>query len=404
MIKPVFKVLAALDLSTEAGRRKLGGIYRFLGEGHDWDLELIRSQKEFTGAKLCTAAKSGVQGLLIAVPETAAQRALHAKLAIPTAFIDFPDASTLKSFPLCVFINEDNHAIGSTAAQHLLAQGTTNGFGYAAASDSRPWNQGRHEGFAAQLARNGRPCDVFERTETRPRGELVAWLKALPKPAGVMTAFDDVARRILAACADAGLRVPQDVSVIGVGNDEVVCDHVRPTLTSVAPDFEEEGYRAARELQAMMLRPRVPSKREFLCPIKDVAERGSTLHTPNAGLLVQRAMDFIEKNALKNITAADVAAHLHVSRRLADLRFREVRKTSMLATILDIRLGEVKRLLAETDLPVAEIAERCGCNPASLKNLFRRHFGVSMREWRKANVLTRFQRYSLRAEPRQDRR
>ena len=165
----------------------------------------------------------------------------------------------------------------------------------------------------------------------------------------------------------------------------MVCDHVRPTLTSLAPDFEEEGYRAARELQAMMYGAR-PRKRVFLIGLRGVEERGSTRNASPGKSIAHAARAYIEANALRGITAADVVRHLGVSRSLADLRFREETGTSLLRAILDVRLGEVKRLLSETALPIGEVARRAGYPNANyLKNLFRRHVGQSMRDWRAAS-------------------
>ena len=106
------------------------------------------------------------------------------------------------------------------------------------------------------------------------------------------------------------------------------------------------------------------------------------MKTPAA--LVRRAKDLIDRHALEGITAADVVARLHVSRSLADLRFREVTGTSILEAILERRLSEVRRLLSSTDLRISEIAMRCGYRDANyLKNIFKKRFGMPMREFRR---------------------
>lgn len=380
----IFHVLLITDLAAEANRRMLTGIHQFLGEGHDWDFELIRDKKDLTAQRLITAAKD-CDGFIVSGEEPPEVRRLHARLGLPTAFVDFPDESLLRTFRRCVFVVDDNRGIGKTAAGRLMAQGICNGFGYAEASVGRPWNRQRGDAFVAALEARGRTASRFPSAESRPRDELIRWLASLPKPAGVFAAYDDVAKHVLDACREAGLRVPDEVSVLGVGNDEFICTHATPGLSSVIPNFEEIGYRAARELQAMMLRDRLPLKHEFLCGVRGIEERGSTRGTRSSAALVQQALTYIRGHALKGVTARDVAAHLRVSRRLADLRFREMHGASILQTILEIRLAEVKRLLVETSLPVSEIATRCGCESASLKNLFRRHFGVSMRTWRSAH-------------------
>ena len=112
--------------------------------------------------------------------------------------------------------------------------------------------------------------------------------------------------------------------------------------------------------------------------------RESTAELSTSGKLVQKALAYIRKNALRGISVEDVVAHLKVSRRLADLRFRELQHTSIGQEIARIRLAEVQRLLRSTKEPIDSIAARCGYeNPNYLKNLFRKRFSMSMREFRK---------------------
>ena len=378
-----FRVLACLDLSAEAGRQKLGGIYRFLSQGYTWDLSLIRSQKEFDRTFKDRIENAPFDGFLIAVPEDSETRQLHVSIKKPTVFIDYPDDRIVRALENCVFVHDDDVDIGRCAAQRLLAQGPFSSYVYASASDSRPWNRKRGEQFAAALAKRKIEVSVLENTDTRPVESIVNWLESLQKPIGILAAYDDAARRILDACHSAGLRVPSEVSILGIGNDELVCTHASPQISSIILDFEEEGYRAARELQALLLHKRRPTRREFRCGCNGVAARGSTLGEMSAALLVQQAVTFIKKNAFNGIAAADVVEQLHVSRRLADLRFREVTGTSILAYITDVRLKKVKQLLDTTDLRIGEIARQCGYEANSLKNLFSRHFKCSMRDWRK---------------------
>ena len=380
----VFHVLACIDLSSAAGQRILNGIYRFLGCGYTWELSLVRSQKKTAELFRNLVTGTSFDGCcIVSVPENEEPRRLLASLGIPTVFFSSVDQRLMKSFRNCLFIHDDDRDIGRCGAQHLLAQGNLAGYGYAAACDERPWNRNRGEAFAAALARRGFGVSRLEGTDSLPLEKIAAWLKSLPSPAGVLAAYDDTAMRILEACRLAGMKVPGDVSVLGVGNDELVCPYTTPQLSSVIPDFEEEGYRAARELQALMIRRRPPARREILCGCKGVACRRTTVGERSAALLVQQAQAFIRENALKGITAADVVRHLHVSRRLADLRFREVTGTSILATLTEIRLEKVKELLATTGLRIDEIARQCGYRATNLKYLFARHVGCSMRDWRK---------------------
>lgn len=379
-------MLVCIELSSEAGQRILNGIYRFLGNGHTWDLTLIRSQKQADESFAHIISQTPFDGYIVSLPESVKVRSHLAKLGMPTVLFGYVDRRLLKSFPHCVFVHDDDWNIGRCGAHHLIAQGTISGYGYAASGNDTPWNKIRGDAFAASLAKRGISISRLEGIDVLPLTTISTWIRSLPAPAGIFAAYDDTAMRILEACRQTGLKVPDEVSVLGVGNDDLVCPYTTPQLSSVIPDFEEEGFLAAHELQAMMHRRLPPTKREFLCGCKGIAHRHTTVGERSSALLVQQAMAFIRKNAFKGITAADVVRHLRVSRRLADLRFRELTGTSILAALTDLRLKKVKELLATTDLQISEIARQCGYQAANLKNLFSRHVGCSMRNWRNRTV------------------
>ena len=381
--RKTFNVMTAFDLSTEAGRRKISGLFRFLSEGHDWNMILLRSAEQFTEERIEKAISQGVDGFLIAIPESDGLRRRHTQSDIPSVLIDYPDKTLESDFKRCVFVFDDDHALGSAAVRHFRTQGKFRGYGYAEADNIRPWNRIRGERFISGMAAHGMKVDVFKHTDTRPADEVSAWLAGLPRPAGVLASFDDVARVLLEACRKARLKVPEDVAVLGIGNDPLICENTVPPLSSVIPRFEDEGYRAARELQAMMLSRRLPQRREIAFGARGVEERKSTAQTQQGGALVQRGLAFITENVLAGITVADVVRHLNVSWRLADLRFREVTGATIQSALVDARMEKVKRWLADTDMRISDISQRCGCDPAVLRNLFRRRFGMSMRDYRK---------------------
>ena len=292
----------------------------------------------------------------------------------------------MRSIPDSVFVNDDNDAIGKAAAQRLLSTPTVKSFAFAGVA--RCWSKERGAAFMRELRRCGHEAALIEDIGELSQKRLARRILALPKPCGIFAAYDDVGRRVIEAARDAKARIPDELEVLSVGNDDVVCDHVRPTLTSLMPDFESEGHRAARELQAMMSGAR-PRRRVFLFGIRDIIERGSTRNASIGRSMARAALAYIESNALRGITAEDVIRHLGTSRSLANLRFREETGMSLLQAILNVRLGEVKRMLSQTDLPIADIARRAGYPDANyLKNLFRRKTGASMRDWRRQNGAT----------------
>ena len=380
-----FRVLVTAALSGVAGKKKLSGIYRFLSEGYDWDIELIRTAEDVTPELLTSAAENGIDGFLSAIPETDEIHRLHASLGIPTVFIDFPNEKTIAEFRKCTFVMDDVRDICRIAANAFLSSNACKSYLYAENAVGSRWSRERGDVFSAEMAKRGVNVVRIGPECITDQKKLAAVLLECEKPACVLAAYDDTAATVLSICRRAGLKIPEDVAVLGIGNDEDVCLHTVPPLSSVQPDFEEEGYRAARELQSMMLGG-VPKKRQFFCGRSMVVGRSSTRNSTNAAAISHDAISFISRNALRGISAKDVTMHLHVSRRLADLRFREATGTSLQKAIIEKRLKEVCRLLSSSTLTISEIAVRCGYRDANyLKNLFKKRFGMSMRDYRAQN-------------------
>ena len=179
------------------------------------------------------------------------------------------------------------------------------------------------------------------------------------------------------------LRIPDDIAVLGIDDDPVFCLGAAPAISSVVQDFESCGYQAAEALQRLMDGDSSgPNLLRY--GARGVSIRESTLSSSPHAVFVQKALDWIDANACRYIGAADVATALGVSRRMLDLRFHELLRTSAHAVLRERWLEEVKRLLAGTEMTVGRITEQCGFTSVGhLKNLFRRTFGCSMRDWRK---------------------
>ena len=374
-----FRVLVILPLSSNAGRMRLNGINRFLNEGYDWEIELVRSEAAFTPAVFENVTDATYDGIFVGWFVSPEILSLHARLNIPSVLLgDIGEAVRIGRIPKSILFHDDARSIIRAAFVHFNAIGRLVSYGFVPTRTKMFWSDEREAAFDEERRRRGVTADVYK------GDDLAAWLKSLPKPAGVLCAFDDRAVDVLAACRHAKLSVPRDVSVLGVGNDAQICENAKPRLSSVAVDFEEQGYRAARELHAMMLGGRKPRERTIAAGTVTVVVRASTLRESPSGALVHRAMSFICANAAKGIRPDDVVRHVRVSRRLLDLRFREVTGRSVQETIRSLRLDAVRKLLTETERPIGEIALLCGYQDANyLKNQFKRAFGVSMRDFRK---------------------
>jgi len=363
-----------------AGQEKLAGIFRFLGADHDWDVTLVRTAAEFTPQRMRRALAAHYNGFIVSIPDAEKTAALLADSDVPTVVMDIHDPALSARQKNIVFIRNDPEAIGRAAADFLLSTGRCRSYAFVQNPSVAEWSVDRFRYFKKSLLDRGFWCHELPSPKE---------LAKLERPVGVFTANDDCGYDTLEYCRTHRIRVPEDMLVLGTNNDTLICENCRPPLSSIQPDFNEEGFLAARLLAQMMspdLQPSTfgPQPSTHFVGVKAVVRRASTAEVSQAGKLVQKAVAYIRKNALRGISVGDVVRHLGCSRRLADLRFRELQGESMGEMIIAVRLAEVKRLLKSTRMPLDKVATACGYeNPNSLKNLFKKRFGLSMRAWRR---------------------
>ena len=300
-----------------------------------------------------------------------------------TAVVVFGTYRELTATAPVVFVQNDNALIGRLGARHFMQLGRFRTFGFVPTERRHVWADIRAEAFSAELSARSRDCRVFEWSAGGPLGD---WLAKLPKPAAVMGACDRVAIEIAASCADSRLNVPDHIAILGVDNDELLCEFDTPALSSVLPRHDTTGYLAAKTLNRIFRGWRPQSAQCILCNEMSIVERESTAPLTPATHLIQSALEFIRQNVRKNITARDVVEHLNVSPSLANLRFREFQKETIGEAIRRERLEEVRRSLSMTKMSVRKVAQLCGFkNAAHLGALFRRQFGISPGQWRQSS-------------------
>lgn len=374
-------VVIALRMMSIAGLDKLGGIFEYLSDGPRWSLSIYRSQQEFTSETVKREIARGADAFIIGIPGVDEALETLAKTEIPVVIMNVDPGALAKRRCGYVFIRSDPESVGREAAHALLSQGVYRSYGYVGYREDDEWSQNRGKHFGDTLAMAGFSCATFNEPHIHEkiadRLTLVRWLRNLPKPCGLLAACDDTAFEIVDACREAGLRIPQEIGVLGVNNDPLLCENADPKISSVQPNFRLEGYLAAKALH------RPTRENRFCVGIRQIVHRESTYPISPSGKLVQRALAYIEKNRLKKLTVAAVAAHLHVSRSLLDLRFRELQSTTVREAIVTARVNEVKHRLLTTHDPLGKIASDCGwTNENALKNLFRKETGKAMSAWR----------------------
>lgn len=290
-----------------------------------------------------------------------------------------------------VVCGTDNAAIGRMAADYFAGQRR-----YASAayldleswSANEWWSRERREAFAEAIHGHGvayAGAHLLLDDDFSPEMMLArfgAFVEGIPKPLAIFACNDKAAHDAALCCDVLGLKVPDDIAILGVDNDPAFCETAPVGLSSVALETMRLGH-SAMALVAQMLRGDRPETTAVFCPPSHVVERASTSTTPLADLFVGKAVDFISANADRAVSVADVAEACGTSRRFLERRFKALTGRTILDTIHAKRLAAVEALLRKPDLPVKTIAIRTGfADVSSLCALFRRAHGCSMGEWR----------------------
>lgn len=377
------KVALLIETSNAYARELLHGVREWLRHHGPWTISLAEAGRGDAPPTWLPAWKG--DGIIARIETPAIARAVAAT-GLPTV-----DVSAARLLPDLAWLETDDRAIAHTAAEHLRERGFRH-FGYCG-DDRFNWSRWRRDAFSNFLAQHGLDCTVFT---TRPaagrpaqppnwEAELAAlmrWLKALPKPVGVFAGYDIRGVQVLEACRRLGAHVPDEVAVLGVDNDELLCDLADPPLSSVIPDVRRTGYEAAALLDRLMRGEKLRGEGRLFAPL-GVATRQSTDVVAVADKHISTAIRFIRERACTGITVADVVKQVPLSRRILETRFQKLLGRSPHEQIMAVKLERVKRLLAETDLSLAVIADRAGFKHVEyLSVAFKRQTGVTASEYR----------------------
>jgi len=376
----------ALFLATneKAGRDKFQGVLRYMRLHTPWNIHLVENG---VGAQQLVNLKAwGVTGAIVArMPEALR---FVSRTRIPTVVMDSPALYTAR-IANTSFVTSDSEGVGRAAAEAFLGKGFCH-FAYVPDVYDWDWSALRGQGFAMRLAAEGLPCAHYRCPNDRARKDwaldqkhLARWLHELPKPVAILATHDARARQILETCHVNGLNVPGEVALLGVDNDEMICENTTPTLSSVQPDFEAGGYEAARLLEELM-RGKARGDCNICYGVKQVVLRESSRFAHAVDRRYLRGLEFIRLNAGTAITVADVARHMGVSRRLAEMLFRRHVGHSILDEIQEVRLTRLKTFLSETTLPIGTITWQCGYQSENhVKRVFKQKTGLTMSQYRK---------------------
>ena len=369
------KVALLIETSNRYGRDLLYGVRDWMREGERW---AIRFTEQGRGAPLPTWLKDWQGDGIIARVDSPQIAAALRRTRLPVI-----DVSAERFSSEFSRVSIDNAAVARLAAEHLEGKGFAE---LAYCGDGRfLWSRQRGAEFTRGLAAKGRRCvDFVEQTVGgRPGSDaeiraIARWLKALPKPVAVFACYDGRALQVLEACQLLGLNVPEQVAVLGVDNDELVCELANPPLSSVQPNARRSGYEAAALLARLMRGEKksvVPTHQ--VQPVR-VVERQSTDVVAVADAKVAAALKFIRQHACAGADVGDVLRAVPMSRTRLEEKFKALLGHSPHRQIVQQRIARAKHLLVESKVAISEVAEQAGFDNASyLSVAFRRETGLS---------------------------
>ena len=301
---------------------------------------------------------------------------------LPTVYLDQDPLKPSKRHPSLL---HDSAATASLAIKELLEL-KCRSYAYLGTGRKLHWDNDRLTRFKEEAKLTG-----FTVTELS-NNNLAEEIRKLPKPCGILCASDYFAIEAHHAATVGCFRIPEDVAIAGIDNDEQICEMVSPGITSVKPDFKGAGYRLAQMLAEEIDRMRNGANRktppliERYGPI-GIVRRGSTDAASERHPAVRRAIEYIRRHACDSkIKLDDVVSEMRCSRRLATLLFKKDTGRTILDEIHERRLERICELLTHTLMPIATVVAQCGYrSDAFVKKMFLKRTGMTMREWRKEN-------------------
>jgi len=379
-------VALLIESSRAYGRGLLRGVARYVHTHRHWSVYVQVRGSEDPPPPWLKGWKG--DGILARVEERTMERAIH-RAGVPA--VDLRGNLDLKRIPL---LETNDRTVARLAFEHLAERGFRQ-FAYCGYAGAN-YSERRLKYFPAFVQAAGYRCHVYQSPPPGKRSglsvreqlavlfekELLGWLRELPRPAGVMACNDTRGQQVLNACRELGIAVPEEIAVIGVDNDELLCDLSNPPLSSIAPDTEALGYQAALLLDRMMDGHAPPARKTFIEP-RGVVTRQSTDVLAIDDADVAAAVRFIREQACAGIDVADVVARVPLSRRSLERRFRKYLGRSPNDEIVRVQVQRVQDLLTGTDLPLGSIAKLAGfAHAAYMSAVFRKQTGLMPREMR----------------------
>ena len=373
----------AIVMSEVFLRRLTPALSAFSGRKQDYRILSIHRPIEEVGELL---KEINPIGLISEWLPRKADDLLGLTLKIPHVMV-----GTHNRFAGVLSVDVDDLAVGREAADALSQVGFKS---LACLGNGTPYSDLRIQGFEDSV----RKCDLpfFVHTESGfeemrysesfhdPSEEMKSWLMELPKPCGIFAVHDPLGRFLSGACSQLGIRVPDDVAIIGANNDPLVCGLTYPMLSSVSIPWDNFGQFVGSSMQRMIDGESGWKRTLHLIQPSGVIFRHSANHLAVRDKTLRRALSFMTERIKEPITVSILCDQLRIARRSLERKFKESFNCTPWEMLCQMRVNEAKRLLMETGHPISRISELCGFNdPERMAVVFKRLTGKPPSRFRK---------------------
>lgn len=383
------RVILLTDFSEEYARRLLKGIVRYSQEHSPWVIcKMPLSYRDMHGTRgvLQWALKWKADAIIgqFYASEKVDMFRRHGIMAIAQDF-----KSRFEEIPN---ITGDHRMAGRMGARHLISKGFRD-FAFYGLGDT-VWSQERRDGFRDELNDNNLAENYFEYNNADlneiwyyESGPLINWLKALPKPIGIMACDDNQAHHLAEICKIYGLQVPQQIALLGVDNDETICTLTAPPLSSIDQAVEKGGYDTAAIIEEFIADHDAPLSNVYVQPTYVVTRQSTDIYATE-DKYIATVLDYIHRNIYDKLNVTDISKIVPISKRLLESRFKQVTANSIYNYIFNLRMQKFAQKLIETDNTIIEIATGLGLSDhKNIARQFRQIKGCTPSEYRLSHSL-----------------
>ena len=390
-MKEKIKIAFAHNNINPRAQGIMTGITEYTHKKGNWQLIIWPDNSR---ESLSFLKQRGCKGAFVST-QTARQAKELLQLGIPVIAI-----STLQNMFSLPFISANSKEVAELACEYFLKKKFKN-FAFFGLTQAK-WSRERMEYFSVYLAQAGYETHVFKKeqipitndvtsfaklwidtTLTQRQQELVKWLKQLPKPIAILASCDILACHLSNAVKEADLSIPNEIAILGVDNDQTMCNICDPPLSSIALNYKKAGYNAAKLLKRIISGQTSMRGQRIDIQPTHVETRGSTdifaIDDPD----VVQALKYIKQNSNKPLQVNEVASHVYISKRSLQSKFQKTLGRSIHEEIVQAHLEIAKAMLVETNLPIDEIASRSGFHYTSnMRRAFKQFTGLLPQKYR----------------------